>query len=250
MADLVYLGPNDGIVYTGVNGRIGIGTNSPQSAFDVSTEVGNTTGIFGDYNPICLIKDYACVGFNAYYNGAWKVYTGGKYTAVISLASTTGVISVWTGNAPATSHSNATVIERMTILNDGKIGIGTTNPTEKLEVNGNIKCANMTVTSWTIQVPDYVFEQGHALHALEDVSDYVHQNKHLPEMPSADDMLNHGINLADMNLRLLKKVEELTLYLIEQNQRIKRLEKRNFGTIIANFFNRIGSWRFHSVVTD
>jgi hypothetical protein len=82
------------------------------------------------------------------------------------------------------------------------------------------------------------------------VSDYVHQNKHLPEMPSADEMLNHGINLADMNLRLLKKVEELTLHLIEQHLRIKRLEKRNLGTMIADFFNRIGSWRFRSVVTD
>jgi hypothetical protein len=238
MVDLVYLGPTDGIVYTGVNGRIGIGTSSPQSAFDVSTEVGNTTGIFGDYNPICLIKDYACVGFNAYYNGAWKAYTGGKYTAVISLASMTGVISVWTGNAPA-SHSTATITERMTILNDGKIGIGTTNPTEKLEVNGNIKCANMTVTSWTIQVPDYVFDREHKLQRLEELSEYVHREKHLPEMPSADDMRSQGINLADMNLRLLKKVEELTLHLIEQNQRIKKLERTRIGTRIVNFLMRL-----------
>jgi hypothetical protein len=80
--------------------------------------------------------------------------------------------------------------------------------------------------------PDYVFEKDYNLLPLSELETYINQNKHLPEVPSAKEMDANGLNLKEMNLILLKKVEELTLHLIEQNkviagqnERIKVLEK-------------------------
>ncbi|MFC3198172.1 hypothetical protein ACFOET_11175, partial [Parapedobacter deserti] len=66
--------------------------------------------------------------------------------------------------------------------------------------------------------PDYVFEPGYELQALADVEAYVKKHKHLPEIPSAKNIERDGLNLAEMNLLLLKKIEELTLHLIENEK--------------------------------
>jgi hypothetical protein len=64
-------------------------------------------------------------------------------------------------------------------------------------------------------VPDYVFEKNYNLRPLAEVENYINQNKHLPEVPAAKEMEANGVNLGEMNMLLLKKVEELTLYVIE-----------------------------------
>jgi hypothetical protein len=87
--------------------------------------------------------------------------------------------------------------------------------------NGKIK-----IKSWSIQEPDYVFNKDYALPQLQDVEKYVKDNNHLPEVPSAGEMRKNGIDLTEMNLKLLKKVEELTIYTIEQNKRIEALERK------------------------
>lgn len=74
--------------------------------------------------------------------------------------------------------------------------------------------------------PDYVFDKGYKLKPLSEVADFVKKNKHLPEIPSATEVEKDGFGLASMNEKLLKKVEELTLYLIEQDKKIKELEGR------------------------
>jgi hypothetical protein len=75
-------------------------------------------------------------------------------------------------------------------------------------------------------VPDYVFEPGYKLQSLSDLEAYVKANKHLPEVPSAREM-EKGVDLAEMNLKLLKKVEELTLRVIEMDKQMKKLEEAN-----------------------
>ncbi|MDW3192259.1 MAG: hypothetical protein R8G66_07835 [Cytophagales bacterium] len=82
--------------------------------------------------------------------------------------------------------------------------------------------ANSSFDDW----PDYVFDAEYELTPLEEVEAYISKNKHLPEVPSAADVAEEGIDLGNMDKTLLKKVEELTLYIIEQNKRIEQLEAK------------------------
>ncbi|PWK02273.1 hypothetical protein BC749_101336 [Flavobacterium araucananum] len=109
----------------------------------------------------------------------------------------------------------------------GNFGIGTTNPDSKLTVAGNIHAREVKVTVSAGAVPDYVFANDYKLKSLDDVEKYIKQNSHLPEIPSAQEIEKNGLMLAEMNLNLLKKMEEMTLYMIEQNREIKNLKKEN-----------------------
>ncbi|WP_257667192.1 hypothetical protein [Parapedobacter tibetensis] len=106
-------------------------------------------------------------------------------------------------------------VKHMTMLSNGNLGLGTTNPQAKLSVDGTILATEVKVKT-NINVPDYVFEPDYALPSLAKVEAYVKEHKHLPEIPSAADIQRDGLDLAEMNLLLLKKVEEITLHLIRQ----------------------------------
>jgi len=73
---------------------------------------------------------------------------------------------------------------------------------------------------------DYVFKRDYALPALSDVKAFIDQNQYLPEIPSEQEIAKDGQNLGEMNKLLLKKVEELTLYLIEKDQQDKQKDKQ------------------------
>lgn len=106
----------------------------------------------------------------------------------------------------------------------GNVGIGTLNPTEKLAVNGNIRAKEIKVenNNW----PDYVFDQHYQVTPIAKIEQFIKQNKHLEGVPSARDVQANGINLSEMNAILLKKIEELTLIVIEQNKRLEKLEAK------------------------
>ncbi|WP_264535495.1 tail fiber protein [Flavobacterium sp. N1736] len=115
---------------------------------------------------------------------------------------------------------------KMSILTNGNVGIGTLNPTSKLTVAGNIHAQEVKVTVNAGLVPDYVFANDYKLKSLSEVEDYIKENSHLPEIPSAAEIEKNGLMLAEMNLSLLKKMEEMTLYMIEQNKQIIDLKSR------------------------
>lgn len=105
----------------------------------------------------------------------------------------------------------------------GNVGIGTDNPTYKLSVLGNIRCTEAVVeTGWA----DYVFEKNYQLPLLSDVEKFILQNKHLPNIPSAAEIEKNGLHLGDTQKRMMEKIEELTLYVIELNKKIEKLQQK------------------------
>ncbi|MBT2564398.1 hypothetical protein J7E50_06830 [Pedobacter sp. ISL-68] len=115
--------------------------------------------------------------------------------------------------------------ERMRIDPWGNVGIGITNPSERLTVNGKIKANEIRVDG--NGQPDYVFEEGYKISSLRETEQYIKLNKHLPEIPSAADAAKNGIALGEMNKLLLKKIEELTLHLIEKDKQLAQEKEKN-----------------------
>lgn len=114
----------------------------------------------------------------------------------------------------------------MTLKYNGNVGIGTTTPDKKLTVNGTIHAKEVLV-DLNVPGPDYVFEPDYQLRDLDELQQFIETNKHLPEVPSAATMEEEGISVSEMNMLLLKKVEELTLYILQQEKRIEKLENKN-----------------------
>ncbi len=136
-----------------------------------------------------------------------------------------------------------TVANDLIVASDGNIGIGTTAPNAKLHVNTNMMIGPGTPTSgYALSVngkviseevrveadvwPDYVFESEYPLIPLGQLEHYINTNKHLPNIPAANQVQKEGIALGDMNRRLLEKIEELTLYLIQQEKKLNALQQK------------------------
>jgi hypothetical protein len=99
----------------------------------------------------------------------------------------------------------------------GNVGIGTTNPTQKLSVKGTVRAQEVIVdTGWS----DFVFDESYKLTALSETEAFVKAEKHLPGIPSAKEVAENGISVGEMQAKLLAKIEELTLHVIAQEKRI------------------------------
>jgi hypothetical protein len=121
--------------------------------------------------------------------------------------------------------------------NTGAVGVGvtafgttSTGNAVKFQVAGAIKCQELevAVTPW----PDHVFQSGYTLRSLDEVETFILNNKHLPDVPSEQEVAQNGVNVGQMNATLLQKIEELTLYMIDLKKentqlkdRISKLEK-------------------------
>jgi len=109
---------------------------------------------------------------------------------------------------------------RLVVNGAGNVGIGTSNPgAYKLAVKGTIGAQKVKVTQsgWA----DFVFEPDYSLPSLAELETFIHTNKHLPDMPTEEEVASEGLDLGEMNKKLLQKIEELTLYLIEENKKNK-----------------------------
>jgi hypothetical protein len=105
--------------------------------------------------------------------------------------------------------------------------VGTTHADYHLSVDGKVIAPSFYALDPTINWADYVFDKNYKLTSLEEVESFVNANKHLPEVPSTAEVQSNGINLQEMDALLLKKVEELTLYLIEMKKEMDVLKKKN-----------------------
>jgi hypothetical protein len=107
----------------------------------------------------------------------------------------------------------------------GNVGIGFMDPQYKLSVSGIISATEVKVS--TTPNSDYVFEPDYNLLPLQDVESFIQQNKHLPDIPSSEEFKENGVGLGEMGDMLLRKIEELTLYMIQMKQEVEQLKAEN-----------------------
>jgi hypothetical protein len=188
-------------IYNNNTGNVGIGSSSPTTLLDVAKSM---------TEPAISVRNLGGSGGSTYrmydqLSGAdWKfkaTSTGGF--KIRDNAYSLDVIQIEPNSAANALYINAA----------GNVGLGTANPTEKLSVNGNIKCkqVEVTLTGWS----DFVFQEDYSLMPLAELDDYISQHQHLPGVPSAYEVITNGNNLGEMDAILLQKIEELTLYVLE-----------------------------------
>lgn len=197
-------------------GYVGIGTTSPNGQLHVLGS-GSDTNLIVDafqqssFNPILSFREQSTV--------VWNIGIDSSDSAKLKFAAG--------GN-----WDNLRTAPLMTITSGGSVGIGTTNPTCgtatqacKLSVNGAIAAKEIVVTNtgWS----DYVFLPGYQLRPLRDVNAYIQTHGHLPDIPSETEIKEQGVSVGEMQAKLLAKIEELTLHMIQEHERGDQLEKQN-----------------------
>jgi len=177
-----------------VNGNVGIGTSSPDG-LQVNKVLNSETS-----------------------QGLSNIRMGVMGNAARLIFDTQGSTPFQIDNAGGQLRIFNPGVVRMVVNTNGYVGIGTSNPDALLTVSGQVHAQEVKVTV-NAPGPDYVFEKDYQLTSLEEIKNYIDQNKHLPEVPSAKEMEKNGVQLGEMNMLLLKKIEELTLFVIKQNEK-------------------------------
>ncbi|HTG56799.1 MAG TPA: hypothetical protein VL943_11060 [Niabella sp.] len=175
-------------------GNVGLGNPNPQATLHVGKRVSSTPGVEGSVDRIA-IQPWFHTG------GPWLISSRDIPSSKAYLDIKYGAVRLYTMD-----HT-------------GNVGIGTTHLTEKLSVKGKIRAQEIKVeanngTNW----PDYVFQKDYKLRSLAEVEKHIDEKGYLPEVPSAKEVEKEGIALGTNQALLLKKIEELTLYMIEQDK--------------------------------
>jgi len=192
------------------DGNVGIGTSTPSQSLDVRGNIYTTGTMTIDGGDVYIARTSSPFGFVVRPN------VPGSRKLAFAVAGG--------GNL-----ENLSVDADLSYFN-GNVGIGTSAiGSFKLAVEGKIGAREIQVTA-APTFPDYVFNSNYKLRSLSSLEQYINQNKHLPGVPSADEVeKNGGIELGKLNTKLLEKVEELTLYVIElkkENQQMKKEIKK------------------------
>ncbi len=189
------------------NGMVGIGNASPLTKLDVR----GGQVMFG---PAAGLPGVATILPSG--NGSWwnigNTHNGSKFIIGQGDLRSSNDNTSWNGGY-------------LTIQSNGFVGIGTINPQSRLAVNGTVTAKSLIVTTsgWA----DYVFQKDYELRPLDNVKAFIEKEGHLPGIPKADEVAKTGVDVGEMQVKLLEKIEELTLYLIDQESKIVALAAQN-----------------------
>ncbi|HLP06212.1 MAG TPA: hypothetical protein VK152_12360 [Paludibacter sp.] len=221
---------SSGTTFMSVGSSVGIGTTAPSNNFEVVNSNSGTLDIAGFYNTYAYgnsSKAETRINLGKIENNTTRQPMG-----AIGAFPTSNYDSS-NGNLAFYTRNTQNMVERLRINKDGKVGIGLTNPDntfsntpaeELLIVNGTIHASEVKVNLEGLA--DYVFSPSYTLMPLHKVEEYVKANSHLPEIPSASEVKENGLSMGEMQNKLLQKIEELTLYMIDQQKTIAGQQKR------------------------
>lgn len=214
-------GTNGAVTLKGDSGYVTIGATSQAMEFKtdknkfVFNKPINGSGSYGSLN-ITTSTGYLEFGPMDSGNVRFKTnMTGYNFDKTVILGN--GILSSATRMTFKTNYTT----NCMTLATNGNVGIGTTSPSYKLDVAGTIR-ANEIIVNTT--GADFVFANDYQLRPLSEVKAFIQENKHLPEIKSAQEMQENGVGINELQTQLLQKIEELTLYILQQEERIKALE--------------------------
>jgi len=197
---------------TNLGYNVGIGTTNPQTNLD----------IYNSTQPVLRVLSNNPSGQGI---PTLLLSRGGEQTLKLEgYPNVEGRISSVQGGVGFLTFYTGQNHESLRISPSGYIGINTANPQKQLDVNGTIHAREVLVDNdnWA----DFVFDKEYALPKLSEVNEFVQTNGHLPNIPSATDVKEKGVNVSEMQAKLLQKIEELTLYVIQQDQKIEKLQKQ------------------------
>lgn len=222
-------------VYLGsATGNVAIGNTQATAKLDVAATTGGgiRIGKLGDAGSTNVALNAQTAQYNLDFTGYSSTYNNQIGARVAALRfnnnAANNASKQKTGLAfytnPSGQNSGTTdLLERMRISPEGFVGIGTKAPDQMLTVKGKIH-AEEVIIDLSVPAADYVFNSDYSLMPLHKVEAFVKTNKHLPEIPSAAEVKEKGLSMGEMQNKLLQKIEELTLYVIEQQKQIEELK--------------------------
>ena len=206
------------------NGNVGIGTENPSGRLHIQTDSRNPVII--DNSGTGTVYGYTSfIGFNSkLVNGVvTEVNASSKNAGALidAFSYESGIGSSFLRFRVFDDNMNE---NGLMVIKNGNVGIGTDNPKTKLSVEGTIISSEIIVLTDISKYPDFVFSDNYKLRSLKELEKYIEENNHLPDIPKTNEVID-GIVLGEMNIKLLQKVEELTLYTIEQQKQIDKQMK-------------------------